>query len=220
MDQPLEEFEPLFDYSRVQPKDFIFLDDEELDPYPICVPVKKKQKCEKAEIDGGEEEKREDKALVLDDEEDWLASPPPNVANIRPGLEEDSTIRELRLKKQELASLAQSAEDILRSVAASTKRDQSYSEKFDMESGGQLPSKKVDRKKIVISIQDKDGQKQFRMYTDDNFERLFQMYADKVKSTVESLVFLFDGDKVSPTATPEGLGLEDDDMIEVHLKSK
>lgn len=46
------------------------------------------------------------------------------------------------------------------------------------------------------------------------------MYADKVKSTaVESLVFIFDGDKVSPAATPEGLGLEDGDMIEVHLKS-
>lgn len=69
-----------------------------------------------------------------------------------------------RLKKQELASLAQSAEDILRSVAASTKSHPSHLENFDMESGGQLPSKKVYRKKIVISIQDKDGQKQFRMY--------------------------------------------------------
>lgn len=60
----------------------------------------------------------------------------------------------------------------------------------------------------------------FLILQDDNFERLFQMYADKVKSTaVESLVFIFDGDKVSPAATPEGLGLEDGDMIEVHLKS-
>ena len=46
------------------------------------------------------------------------------------------------------------------------------------------------------------------------------MYAEKVKLQVESLVFSFDGDKVSPAATPEGLGMEDDDMIEVHLKSK
>ncbi|ONK81385.1 uncharacterized protein A4U43_C01F28510 [Asparagus officinalis] len=125
-----------------------------------------------------------------------------------------------RLKKQELASLAQSAEDILRTVTASTRRDISNPEKIDLEAIKELPSKKVDRKKIVISIQDKDGQKQFRMYMDDNFSRLFKMYAEKANLKLESLVFIFDGDKVSSTATPEGLGLEDDDMLEVHIKSK
>lgn len=45
------------------------------------------------------------------------------------------------------------------------------------------------------------------------------MYADKVKLDMKTLAFSFDGDKVSPTATPGGLGMEDDDIIEVHVKS-
>lgn len=45
------------------------------------------------------------------------------------------------------------------------------------------------------------------------------MYADKAKLKVENLVFCFDGDKVDPTATPSSLELEDNDMIEVNVKS-
>lgn len=44
------------------------------------------------------------------------------------------------------------------------------------------------------------------------------MYADKVKLGIQSLVFSFDGDKINPTATPDDLGMEDDDIIEVHVK--
>lgn len=46
------------------------------------------------------------------------------------------------------------------------------------------------------------------------------MYADKVKNKVENLVFCFDGDKIDPSTTPGSLEMEDDDMIEVHVKSK
>ena len=45
------------------------------------------------------------------------------------------------------------------------------------------------------------------------------MYADKVKLDIQNVVFCFDGDKISPAATPNGLGMEDDDIIEVHVKS-
>ncbi|GFP84697.1 hypothetical protein PHJA_000613600 [Phtheirospermum japonicum] len=65
------------------------------------------------------------------------------------------------------------------------------------------PSKPtVERSKIVISIQEKDGLKQFRVYKDDKFERLFKNYADRSKLDVKNLVFCFDGDKVSPAETP------------------
>ncbi|RRT45400.1 hypothetical protein GW17_00009530 [Ensete ventricosum] len=84
----------------------------------------------------------------------------------------------------------------------------------------QLPKQQVQRQKIVISIQDKEGKKQFRIYTDDKFERLFKLYADKVQIKLDNLVFSFDGDKVCKNATPDGLGLEDDDIIEVHVKSQ
>lgn len=53
----------------------------------------------------------------------------------------------------------------------------------------------------------------------DKLEKLFKMYAEKVKGDLEKLVFCFDGDKVSPTATPEALGLENDDMLEAHIKT-
>lgn len=44
------------------------------------------------------------------------------------------------------------------------------------------------------------------------------MYADKVNLDQENLVFCFDGDKISPEATPASLEMEDNDIIEVHTK--
>lgn len=55
---------------------------------------------------------------------------------------------------------------------------------------------------------------------DDKFERLFKLYAEKVHIKPDNLVFSFDGDKVCTNATPDSLGLEDDDIIEVHVKSQ
>lgn len=42
------------------------------------------------------------------------------------------------------------------------------------------------------------------------------MYADKVKLDVQSLTFCFDGDKIDASASPTSLGMEDEDIIEVH----
>lgn len=33
-------------------------------------------------------------------------------------------------------------------------------------------------------------------------------------------MFCFDGEKVGPEATPDALGMEDDDIIEVHVKPR
>lgn len=70
-----------------------------------------------------------------------------------------------RLKKKELASFAQSAKDELRDVEESVKRDLSASLHSLQDSVAEMPSKpSTDRVKMVISIQDKDGTKQFRVY--------------------------------------------------------
>lgn len=70
-----------------------------------------------------------------------------------------------RLKKQELLLCAQSAEDILRTVDESAKRDLSTSLQSCSDSVAEPPSKtKFERPKILISIQDKDGLKHFRVY--------------------------------------------------------
>ncbi|KAJ0447660.1 putative Rad60/SUMO-like domain, Ubiquitin-like domain superfamily [Helianthus annuus] len=126
----------------------------------------------------------------------------------------------LMLKKQELLSFTESAKDIVQTIEETVKRDLNTSLNSEFESPVEKPSKPaVERPKIVISIQDKDGLKQFQTYKDDRFERLFKMYVDKVKNKAENLAFCFDGDKVGPTATPISLELEDDDIIEVHVKS-
>ncbi|MQM04614.1 hypothetical protein Taro_037416, partial [Colocasia esculenta] len=217
-----EELEPLFDYSRVQPACFIVLDDDD----GADSPAPKRKKCSDA---SGKDRKVEDEVVSLDgdkghgdEEEDWLPPPPPDVfADSSAELAKDKTIQELRLKKQELASFTRSAEDVMRTVIESAKREiGSRVKSDDLEAEVKEAVKpKVDRPKILISIQDKDGHKEFRVFKDDKFERIFKMYANRINCNLESLVFCFDGDKVSPSATPGSLGMEDDDIIEVHFKS-
>ncbi|KAG2700834.1 hypothetical protein I3760_06G016000 [Carya illinoinensis] len=209
-----EEFEPLFDYSRVQPLNFVCLeDDDDADASPTFFP-KRRKISEPVVVEDVEENA---KVLQIGDSDkkddlDWLAPPPKVSRDIQKIVGEDSTITKLRLKKQELVSFAQSAEDLLRELR--------NSRQSSLEPVSDEPSKpSCERVKIVISIQDKDGLKQFRIYMDDNFERLFKMYADRVKLNIQKLAFSFDGDKISPTATPDGLGMEDNDIIEVHVKS-
>ncbi|KAG0493482.1 hypothetical protein HPP92_004476 [Vanilla planifolia] len=125
----------------------------------------------------------------------------------------------LRCTKLELASLAQEAKDLLNTMTESGERDIRIVEKSAMEVKEDEPTKKVEREKIVISIQDKGGCKQFRVYMDENFERLFKMYAEKLKLKLETLVFSFDGERVNPSSTPAALGLRNDDIIEVNFKA-
>ncbi|GFZ00263.1 ubiquitin-like superfamily protein [Actinidia rufa] len=220
MSDPTDELEPLFDYSRVQPCDVGCLDDDCSDSSPAFLPKRRKRSNNSVE----KLDKNAKLIQVIDceenEEDDWLP-PPPKVSNDTREFGENSTIKELRLKKQELASFAKSADELLRSVEQTTKIDFNSSLQSAIESVVDQSTKPLcERAKIVISIQEKEGHKQFRVYKDDKFERLFKMYADKSNLDLQSLVFCFDGDKISPTATPDGLGMEDDDIIEVHLKSK
>lgn len=70
-----------------------------------------------------------------------------------------------RLKKQELLSFTQSAKDVLRAVEESSKREVASMLQSTIESVASQPSNPPsERAKIVISIQDKDGLKQFRIF--------------------------------------------------------
>ncbi|XP_002526295.2 uncharacterized protein LOC8275096 [Ricinus communis] len=222
-----EELEPLFDYKRVQPRDFICLDDDGSDTSPFPIPKRKKTfqnpKSVKVVDDDDDDEVRvigiencKDK-----DEEDWLPPPPKVSSDFQNRFGEDSMIKELRLKKQELEVLAKSGVNVLRAVEESVQRslNSSVSANAASETVFEQPAKlPCERAKIVISFQGKEVSKQFRVYKDDKFERLFKVYADKVKVDIQNLAFSFDGDKISPTATPDSLGMEDDDIIEVHVK--
>ncbi|PSS13443.1 NFATC2-interacting protein [Actinidia chinensis var. chinensis] len=98
---------------------------------------------------------------------------------------------EQRLKKQELTSFAKSADELLRSVEQTTKIDFNTSLQSTIESAADQSTKPLcERAKIVISIQEKEGLKQFRVYKDDKLERLFKMNADKSNLDLQSLVFV------------------------------
>ncbi|XP_039121317.1 uncharacterized protein LOC120258043 [Dioscorea cayenensis subsp. rotundata] len=225
MDEAEDDLEPLFDYSRVQPQGIMCLDDDdELDSSPIPTVADRKRTADQTD------KKKEKDCKVVDvvqvnqkkdeDEEDWLPPPPRKIPNSGSGFIEDKTLQELRLQKQELESFAQSAEVVLREVLESAKRNMHHGEKTVVVLDAEQPSKpQVERPKIVISIQDRKGKKQYKIYMDDKFERLFKMYAEKSKLNMEGLVFSFDGEKISPQATPKNLGMEDGDMIEVNAKA-
>ncbi|KAL5830543.1 hypothetical protein ACOSQ3_020011 [Xanthoceras sorbifolium] len=213
-----EDLEPLFDYHRVQPS-VICLDDD--DKPPASSP--KRRKISETLVDKKVKGEKKEISVVQcdDDEDDWLPPPPKVLIGVQNQLGEDSTIKELRLKKQELLSFAKSAEDVLRAVEESVERKlgSSLQPSFEtsLEVAAEQPSKPAcERAKIVISFQDKDGPKQFRVFMDDKFERIFKIYSDKVKLDVKNLVFCFDGDKIGPAATPASLGMDDEDIIEVH----
>lgn len=213
----VDDLEPLFDYHRVQPHNLVFLDDDDTPPIPcpkrtkvLNPAVGKNVGVDMRELEVVDCEEEEE-------EEDWL--PPPPKVMVQKQLVEDSAIKELRLKKQELVSFAKSADDVIRAVEESVKRKLDSSMPAALEAESEEVSKPaVERAKIVVSIQDKGGLKQFRVYADDKFERLFKMYADKVNLDQENLVFCFDGDKIGPEATPASLEMEDNDIIEVHTK--
>jgi hypothetical protein len=44
------------------------------------------------------------------------------------------------------------------------------------------------------------------------------VYANKAKLNPSDLSFVFDGEKINPSSTPQDLDLEDEDMIEVRRK--
>ncbi|CAM8938280.1 hypothetical protein QQ045_015527 [Rhodiola kirilowii] len=206
-----DEFEPLFDYHRVQPSNFISLDDDDDDVRPAV--KSKKQKTSAVE------KMDKDKVVVVDceeeDEEDWLPPPPDVPANLLK-LGEDSTIKKLRLQRQELVSTINQDVDVEDPV----REEISSALNPSQEEVSEVPAKPLsERAKVVISIQDKDGLNQCRIYMDEKLERLFNNYATKMKLDAKKLVFCFDGDKINSSATPASLGMEDDDIIEVHVKS-
>ncbi|XP_022957159.1 uncharacterized protein LOC111458628 [Cucurbita moschata] len=219
-----EEFEPLFDYSRVQPRSVDCLDDEDSDACMSPEPFSKRSRILNPAVTSLVDGIRKDKQVEIEDEEeDWLPPPPKVSVDAKNMCGEDSTLKELRLMKLELASVALSAKNLLREVEESAKMDVGNTPQDPLEPAldDQIPIASKERAKIVISVRDSDKEelKQFRLFMDDKFERLFKMYAEKRKIDPKSLVFIFDGDKVSPDDTPTGLGMEDDDMIDVNIRS-
>ncbi|EOA33225.1 hypothetical protein CARUB_v10020935mg [Capsella rubella] len=209
-----EDLEPLFDYRRVQPANFVCIDDDDDDNASVT-PIPKKAKTSKT-VD-----KLDNVVNVIEvtGDDDWLLPPPKVIFDKNKESVEDSTIKALRSKKLELMSFTKTVADVMQEVEESAKREMEASLNPPSETADEAPPEPtIDRPKIVITIQDKDEKKQYRVFADEKFERVFKMYADKVKLNPQNLVFLFDGDKIDPSTTPSQLEMEDHDMIEVHTK--
>ncbi|KAG2253321.1 hypothetical protein Bca52824_083457 [Brassica carinata] len=213
-----EDLEPLFDYHRVQPSNFVCIDDDD-DSDVSEVPVRKRSKTSHTVVKKDEEDV---KVIEIACDDDWLPPPPKVVFDKSKESGEDSTIKALRSKKMELMSFTKTAVDVMQEAQESAKKEAQVSLKTSSEAtpAQALPGPPInDRAKIVITIQDKDGQKQFRVFADEKFERVFKMYTDKEKLDPQNLVFTFDGDKIDPSTTPSNLEMEDGDMIELKLGS-
>lgn len=215
-----EELEPLFDYKRVQPTINFRFDDSDLEKADIFKHCNKRPRVNAAATE--EEGKPDEKAATakaVDVDVDWLLPPPPKAA-FKPSAEEDNALRELRLKRQELAKWVESVHDILQDLDATARTEVVSKEQPEQIIIDDEPEPQVEkvREKIVISIQDKNAWQQFRVFKDEKFDKLLKVYAKKAKLNPSDLAFVFDGEKVNLSSTPEDLDLEDDDMIEVRHK--
>nr|XP_025678240.1 uncharacterized protein LOC112778089 isoform X4 [Arachis hypogaea] len=210
-DEFADELEPLFDYSRVQPP-VISLDDDDDADKDVVPPKKGKTSHDPVVPEKKQTDVKPVPVVDIDDEDDWLPPPPKVSTDAHKSIDEDSTLKKLRLKKQEL-------QDLFKTVEESEKSEICDSPKSSMDDTSEKTSKPAERPKILISIQDKSEKKPVRVYRDDKFERIFKMYAEKLGCDQNKIVLSFDGDKISPSETPDTLGMEDGDMIEVHVKS-
>ncbi|KAM7270814.1 hypothetical protein ACFE04_030028 [Oxalis oulophora] len=223
-DSSKDDFEPLFDYHRVQPVHVVCLDDDDDSDSPVTAPAKRRKNSITAIGKDDDDDfaiTKVVKCIGKEADDDWLPPPPKILKGDLSKIGEDSTIKQLRLKKKELASsLAESADDVLQAVEDSVKRKMSKENSLQatLDKAPEKPSKPIcERASLVICFQGKDGTKQYRFCMDEKFERIFKVYAEKVKLDPQSLMFCFDGEKISPTTTPDKLGMEDEDIIEVHV---
>ncbi|KAE9595437.1 putative Rad60/SUMO-like domain-containing protein [Lupinus albus] len=218
MAESTEEFEPLFDYTRVQPFNVASFDNDDDDEDGGVIADRKKKVSQHVVKKG----KTGVPVVEIEDndDDDWLPSPPKVSCDTERLIEEDSTLKKLRLKKQELVSFTQSAKNFIEIIEESAKREFSDSLQTSINDVSENTSKPPERPKILISVQDKDDVKQFRIFMDDKFERIVKIYADKVRCDLNQIALSFDGDKVGSSDTPASLGMEDGDIIEVHVKSR
>ncbi|KAK9169637.1 hypothetical protein Syun_001777 [Stephania yunnanensis] len=211
----VEEFEALFDYSRVQPN-FILIDDDNSDSEKTTKLSPKRLKAGKLEscqvvnaidCDGGKEE----------EEEDWL-KPPPKCSGVvaqKLEVENNTTLKELRLKRQELELFAKSAQDLLRTVEESTPKEATSVVQFASEPGAMKTSRPPEeRKKIVISFQDKDELKQFRVFVDEKFSRVLKFMLRDLLLMLISLFFVSDAGVLDVASIVSNHSIENRDIVE------
>ena len=83
----------------------------------------------------------------------------------------------------------------------------------------EVKKKADDEPTIKIRVKDQNGyQTIFIMKRSTKMGKVFKAYAQRKGVDVRGLRFMIDGEEINPEATPNDLGLEDDDVIDALLR--
>jgi hypothetical protein len=227
-----DEFEPLFSYSRSVGPAPTFLSDDSDDEDEVIIAAAPRRKPETVPAKGPQTptpQKASTTSVVLDDDDDsWLLCSTPKLPTM-PQPTENLALLQLRQKRRELMMLQEaSSPGALKKVEEAARmqaqqRVQAESSpsvvralKPQVEPSSDAPTSE-EMEKVLIKFQNKSGNCQsIRIFSNDKFEKLFTVYANKVQTSLSSLSFRFDGDQLSPSTTPKELDMEDGDVIEVY----
>lgn len=219
-----DEFEPLFDYARVYKPpadddsdgdvtgiDGKFWQDSTKRPRSSIVPLLDSNSPLAKGIDDETEE-----------DFDWLPPPPKSAKiSLEARISEDPTFLQLRQEREELMSLTASSEAALKKLEENSRGHNVTSEQPELtpDSTQKVPASGI-REKVLVSIQSSDGVcKAFRVFMDDKFEKLFMMYAESICKSLDLLGFCFDGQQIAGDNTPRDMGIENEDIIEVFVRT-
>jgi small ubiquitin-related modifier len=73
-------------------------------------------------------------------------------------------------------------------------------------------------RRLNIKMRSQNGDEMMFLLKDSTkFAKVFQSYSEKVGIPVESLRIMFDGNRVQDTDTPQSLGLEEEDTLDVYV---
>ena len=68
---------------------------------------------------------------------------------------------------------------------------------------------------VTIIVRRKDDQKKFSLKKTDPFQKLFDGYCALTGVKPSSIRFIFDGDELDLSSSPEDEGMEHDDIVDV-----
>jgi len=69
---------------------------------------------------------------------------------------------------------------------------------------------------LNIKVTDNHNEVFFKIKKTTELNKLMKAFCERQGKTVNSCRFLFDGERVAPTDTPETLGMSDGDQLDVH----
>eukprot|EP01051_Picozoa_sp_SAG22_P009479 SAG22_NODE_794_length_7157_cov_3.169453_1_plen_312_part_00 len=87
--------------------------------------------------------------------------------------------------------------------------------------GRELPEEAKDANIVSIKVRGQDGTEVFfKIKRKSALKKLMEVYVQRQGGTPEAFKFIFDGNRIVETATPDDLEMEDDDVIDAILEQR